>query len=136
MKPFRLAWIHGLHVFVAQTQAIHRAGSEVLNDHIRRLNQLANHLESFCALQIHRDASLIAIEVAEIAGTKPFQTARPVTLQRLDLDDVSTQVSQDHAAGRTHDRMTKVQYPNAFQRQFLYITHASLSEKARGASPA
>jgi hypothetical protein len=52
-------------VLVAQSHALHHAGAEIVDDHVRAGDQRAHGLHVLGALEIERDAALVAVEAAE-----------------------------------------------------------------------
>jgi hypothetical protein len=69
------------------------------------------------ALEVDREALLIAVECREEAGAKPAQPARAVAFRRrLDLDDVGAKLGEDEARRRSHDRVAELQDLDASER--------------------
>src|SRR5437762_10625008 len=69
-----------------------------------------DHRLTFLALQIHRQAALVAVESGEKPGAKAAETAGVVALRRrLDFDDVGAEFGKHQPGGRPHDRMAELQ---------------------------
>src|SRR5438477_2046436 len=77
-----------------------------------------DHRLTFRALQIHRQAALVAVEGGKKPGPKPAETAGMVALRRrLDLDDVGAELGKHQPGGRAHDRMAELQDSYAGERR-------------------
>ena len=103
-------WIDGAHGFVPDTQAIHRAGAEVLDDHIGSLGHAQKNRLAGGRLQIETQASLVPVLRHELHAFAidelVTEVAGQVTARRLlDLDDVGAQITEQHGADRAgrHD---------------------------------
>ena len=69
-----------------------------------------DHRLAFLALQIHRQAALVAVEGGEKPGAKAAEAAGMVAFRRrLDLDDVGAELGKHQSRGRPHDRMAELQ---------------------------
>ena len=106
---------------VAQTQAVHDAGPEVLRHDVRRLRHAPEHRLALVRAQVQGDAALVAVQRQEAAGDVVGQarTHAPRVVAGagpLDLDDVGAHVGQQHGAhGAGHD-LRQVQHFDAGQR--------------------
>ncbi|MNQ87578.1 hypothetical protein D3C85_1028070 [compost metagenome] len=115
---------------VAQVQALHRIGREILHQHVRRLDQLQQDRASALVLQVNGNAALVAVEIAEVAGPEPLQASRSVAFHGFDLDHVGAQVRQHHAAGRAHHRVPEIKHANTRERQLPFIRHVHSPSRA------
>src|SRR6266436_4062082 len=69
------------------------------------------------ALQIHRQAALIAVEGGEKTCPKAAETAGMVALRRrLDLDDIGAELGKHQPGGRSHHRMAELPHSYAIKR--------------------
>jgi len=66
-------------------------------------------------VQVDADAFLVAVEHGEKPRARTQQMARAVAVYGLDLDHLSAQISQHHAAGGTHDHVGELNHPQATQ---------------------
>ncbi|GBD12969.1 hypothetical protein HRbin24_00990 [bacterium HR24] len=105
---------------VAQTQALHSAGREVLHHHIGLLDQPQKEVSAGGALQVDADAALAPVHREEVGGLVVQVGARGaghVAVGRaLDLDDVGAQVAQHHAGERPSQDPGEVQDADTGQR--------------------
>src|SRR5271166_3557040 len=74
-------------------------------------------LAVFGLLEIEHDAAFAAVEQREEGRPHAAERARLVAGRRLDLDHVSSQLGEDHAAGRAHDHVRHLHDPYALERQ-------------------
>src|SRR5215470_3979447 len=105
-------------VFVAEPEAFHRAGGEVLNDHVGFGEESPGQVQAALGLQVKRDAALAVVEVVEDASTfgawnvvLERRVMRPEAVEplvRLDADDVGAVVAKmfaHHRAGRVSAKL-------------------------------
>src|SRR3546814_3781987 len=98
---------------IVEAQALHRAGREILDQHVGLLEQPADDLMAFRRFEVDREAAFVAVEIAEIAETEALEIARRITLRRrLDLDDFRTEISEDNPAGRPHHGVDEIKHAN------------------------
>ncbi len=112
---------------LGQSQAIHSASPEVLDEHIRPTDQPAHHLAPLLAAQIQAQAALVPIDRQEV-GRDPLSAlfrrpdpgwpiaARCVSLWRLDLDHVRAQIGQHHGAVRACEHGRKLEHAQPGER--------------------
>src|SRR5262245_9084911 len=115
---------------IAEAQPLDDAGTEVLQQHVGRLQQGAEDVLAARVLQIDRQAPLVRVErqveKAIGVGTVLQRVSRRVALARLlDLDDVRTQPGQHLAAGRPRLVVGEIDDPDARQR----LTHRSVPSR-------
>jgi len=83
----------------------HRPGPQVLHDDVRGLRQLSEDLLTLLALQIDRDAALVAIEAGEVAALavdeRLEEPGEVAAARMLDLDDFRAEIGELHPAERT-----------------------------------
>jgi len=85
---------HG-QLLIAAIEPLHRARAVIFEDQIGGRDQPMDHRLAFLALQIHRQAALVAVEGGEKTGA---ETAGMVALRcRLDLDDCRRRARQTPA---------------------------------------
>src|SRR5579872_5845779 len=88
-----------LQALVAKAQAVHHAWPKIVDDHIRALHQLVNHIAVLRLAEVQRNAPLIAVD-AEIDGiiqpirvlnrrTRQVARARP-----FNFDDVGAEIAE------------------------------------------
>ena len=69
-----------------------------MNNNICAFDQSGYHVLARGALQINGDTALVAIEVgkprADVRTRSRPHCAKPITLERLNLDDISTKVAE------------------------------------------
>jgi hypothetical protein len=120
---------------VAETEPLHRAGPEVLEHHVRRLDQRPEDLLPFRRLQVQREALLVAVHGEEIRGLAARErrpAPRVVALAGLlDLDDLGAHVAEGHGAERPGEHARQVDDAHARQRR---IRRGDLLPRGRRAS--
>src|SRR5258706_11619554 len=90
--------IAGEDVIVPEAQSRHQAGPEVLDKYVGLLNEPPERLAPAVALEVERDAALIAITGQEVGAFPALKRRPPVTAvvagaRLLHLDDVRAQVA-------------------------------------------
>ena len=105
------------HGIVIEAETLHGAGAKVFRDHVGTGQQTLHDVPPARRLDVHREASLVAIEGDEESGAGACQVTRVVAGDRLHLDHVCAEVRQDHAAARPHDHVHELDHPHARQRQ-------------------
>ena len=92
------------HLVIAEAPFLHRAGLEVLDQHVGALQQPQQDRLARRLAEIERDRAFVAVDADEIAGVALVERRAPVAdfiaLRRLDLDHVGAVVRQDHRAVR------------------------------------
>ena len=88
---------------VAESQTVHRAGTEVLHEHVRPIEQLLENPARLRLLQIERQALLVPVDAEEVrtffADERRSPPARVVPAAGLlDLDDPRAHVGEQHRA--------------------------------------
>ena len=108
---------------IAQAQAVHNAGTVILQNHVALGHQLAEHLFTGLALEVQDDAALVAVEVHIIgafAVDNGEVAAGVIALAgTLDLDDLGAQIRQHHAAVRSGKHAGQIQHLHAGQQTFM-----------------
>ncbi|MNN21727.1 hypothetical protein D3C81_1350590 [compost metagenome] len=110
--------------FVSQSEPLHHAGAEVLDDDVGTIDQLAHNADALGRLQVHGNRTLVAIDALEIAAvvaqrvvfTERAGEARAVAGHGFDLDDVGAVVGQDLRAERAGEHLREVDDAQAGQR--------------------
>src|SRR3546814_4665058 len=82
-------------------------------DDIRPPNETFDNIGRVRRLQIERERPLSSLR----AEKGPLHAAHHVTPGSLDLDDVGTQIAQNHRCQRTCDERTEVDNMNALERR-------------------
>src|SRR3546814_5014498 len=82
-------------------------------DDIRPPNETFDNIGRVRRLQIERERPLSSLR----AEKGPLHAAHHVTPGSLDLDDVGTQIAQNHRCQRTCDERTEVDNMNALERE-------------------
>ena len=113
------ARVAGRDRVVAEAQLRQAARPEVLDQHVRRVDQTAEHVGAGVGLQIDGEALLAAVQ-AEKEGAPPVPERRPgagvVALGRLlDLDDLGAHVAEHHRAVGTGEDARQVEHPESGQ---------------------
>ena len=104
---------------VAQADAVHDAGAEVLQHHVAAPDQLAQDLDGARLAQVERDVALAAVLLREVRGdgVDPRErVAGHVALGRLHLDDVGPHVGQHPPAVGPGEHPGEVEDPHPAQR--------------------
>jgi hypothetical protein len=82
-------------LLITATQPLHCTGAEIFENHVGGRDQPLDHRLAFLALQIHREAALVAVEGGEKPGAKAAETAGMVAVRRrFDLDDVGAELGK------------------------------------------
>ena len=119
------AGVLGRQALEVAAQALHGAGSIVLDDDVGRCGKALDERPPLRRLEVDREAPLVAVEVAEKADGEARQTARVVAIgRRLHLDDVAAEVGEHEARGRPHDRVAELQHAKARERQILLFVRS------------
>src|SRR5439155_12035837 len=111
---------------VTQTDPLHHARTEIVDDDIRIRDQCAYRREVVGILEIERHAAFVAVEAAEDGIVVPGdgleggarQVARALA---LDLDHVRAVVSQHLRAHGAQHHLGKIDDPNAGQGQVVWL---------------
>ncbi|MET3249264.1 hypothetical protein ABIE53_006074 [Burkholderia sp. OAS925] len=98
---------------VAEPELVHRSALEVLAEDVRAAQQLVHDFEPARIFNVDGNAFLVAVEGAEETRTRTAERARAVAGDRLDLDDLRTQVREHHAAGRAHHHVGHLDHAHA-----------------------
>jgi hypothetical protein len=102
----------------ADTQALHHAGTEVLDQDVRGPHQVEQAGAVLVGLEVEHDAALPPVEGherrVESAG---LPLAERVARRGLDLDDVGAHLGQQHRGAGTGDVGAEVQHAHVRQRQ-------------------
>jgi len=110
-------------LLIAQAQAVHNAGTVILQNHVALGHQLAEHLFTGLALEVQDDAALVAVEV-HIIGAFAVDNGKVAAgvialAGTLDLDDLGAQICQHHAAVRGGKHAGQIQHLHAGQQTFM-----------------
>src|SRR5690606_39005823 len=93
---------------------VHRAGREVLDQHVGAREQAFHRREPAWVLHVDDDALLVAVEVRVVAHPEAEQVARRIALRRgLDADDLGPEVRQHHAGGGPEHRLGELEHHGA-----------------------
>ena len=116
------------HVVVADAPLFHRAGLEVVDQHVGRLEQLQQDVAALRLGEVERDRALVAVDAGEIGGNTFGVERRPpgaglVALRRLDLDHVGAVVGQHLAAIGTAQHARQVDHFQAVERAPICHRH-------------
>ncbi len=105
----------------AEAEALHRAGTEVLQHYIGARDEPAQDGLPLRRLEVEGEALLAAINRHEVGGLAPREgrpSARVVSLARLlDLDDLGAHVAQRHGAEGARQHAGEVDDADARQRR-------------------
>src|SRR3546814_18848172 len=96
-----------------RSEAIHRAGPEVLDQHVADVDQPPQQVAAGRGLQVDRYALLVAVDRQEVGGLVALPgrcegagvVARP---RPLHLDDPGPEVAELHGAERTGDQAGQI----------------------------
>jgi hypothetical protein len=102
-----------VQVGIAEAQPFHRAGCEVLDQHVGGRDQAPKHLRAARRLQVEDDPTLVAVHHQErrrlVADLGRDRMARIVAIGRfLDLDHIRAHVGQHERAGRPRHHVREV----------------------------
>ncbi len=98
------------HRLCAQAQTVHHPGTEVLDHDIGGLDQPPRGREPLVGLQIEDDAALVAVQ--ERVGHPVIDRSTG----RVDMNHVSTLISEHHRGQWPRDVVPEVDYPKASER--------------------
>ena len=109
---------------VGQTQALHRAGAEILHQHIGLLDQAADDGLAGRGLEVDGNALLVAVDAlvvtAEVTclvvGKVRRRAAGHVAPGRLHLDHLGALVGKQHGAEGSGQHLRQVDHPQSGQR--------------------
>ena len=108
------------HGLVVDSETIHDARTEVLHDQVGVTGQAQEQLAAARALEIERDASLVAVRHRErvaLAGDVRGQSTSVVASRKpLDLDDVGAQIREHHRAVGASEEAGQVENPKVVER--------------------
>ena len=90
--------VERMHRVIAEPETIERAGSEVLDEDVRRCRQRAHQCRALGALQVDRDRAFVAIDEVERPERTGFGFATGFAIERLDLDHVGAEIGEQHRA--------------------------------------
>ncbi len=130
--------VQGREVGVAQAEARHHAGLEVLDEHVGFLRQTPQDLLPAGILQVERDALLPAVDAHEIGAFRTDKRAEGpgvVALPRpLNLDHLGAEIGEHHRAERAGEDAGEVEDAEAVEGSRHGIT-VSTRFARRGAWP-
>ena len=104
-----------------EAHAVERAGTEILHQNVRFLDQLLENLFALRRLGVERQRALVAVEHGEIQGVLALDVtklgARDVAGARaLDLDHVGAEPGEQLRAGRSGLHVREINDLDAFKR--------------------
>ena len=116
-----------LQLVVAEARADQRARPEVLDEHVRVLDQRVELGEIGLVLDVERDRPLVAVERGEVAGEHVIRAARALVQRRpaahavaavgaLDLDDVGAEIGEHHSGERPGGDLREFEDPEPLKR--------------------
>ena len=113
--------IAGPEHVAAEAEPLHRAGPEVLHEHVGPIDERQKRLPIDRILQIEREALLAAIDAGEVAALAARQEGAVLpgvvaAVGPLDLHHLRAQVSQDHGAERAGQDPREVENSDAGKR--------------------
>ena len=104
--------------FVAAAQSFHRAGAVVLDHHVGGRGQAVHGRLALGALEVERQAALVAVEGGEEARRKAAEPPRVVAARRrLHLHHVGAELGEHQAGRRAHHRMAELENLQPGQRR-------------------
>src|SRR4029077_12467969 len=89
--------------------------AEILKKHVGGRKQPMHGLAVLGYCKIEHDAALSPIEQRKERGAHAAEAARLVSGGRLDLDDLCSELGQNHAAGWAHHHMGHLYNPHPLQ---------------------
>ena len=98
---------------------LHRSRAKVLQQDVGRQQELAHDRSPFLAMQIERDAALVAREAAPPKAGAVFEltpAAQRIPAQRLDLDYVGAEVAEQAAGERASEQLTQLEDAQPLER--------------------
>ena len=103
------------HRRLPKTQPLDRPRPEILDKHVRRIDQPPQDLRAVGPLEVDRDRALAAVAGNEhrrkIADRRP-RPARHIAPERLHLDDVGALIGQRHGRYGARDHTRQIDYPD------------------------
>ena len=102
----------------AQTEALHHAGAEALEEGVCAFDQLERDLDALGVLEVERDRAAAAGE--QVAGRIGRRFTRSVR-GAVDADDVGAHVGQDHAAEGARSDALEFNDANAAERSHIVL---------------
>jgi hypothetical protein len=99
------------HRLVVEAPAGEHAGGEVLHQHVRLLDDLADCGERLLPLHVERDEPLRAVPAVEVREVGRVHQCRP--LGRLEFEDVGAEVAEDAVGERPGEDPREVDDPEA-----------------------
>jgi hypothetical protein len=116
---------------ITETQSIHGSRAEVLDQHVRPIDEPPEHLLAAFALQVECDALLVAVDGQEIGGLVALERrskgACIVALARpLHLDYLGAEITEQHGAVRPRENPREIKDAETFER-----SHASVLKPVR-----
>ena len=141
---------------VAETEPVHHARREVLEDHVRLSDQAQEQLLALGIAQVHLDRALPGVALGEVRAVVPVLAAGVVAREErdpravrviavLDLDHVRSEVGEDARHERPDPDVGEVQHAHALEEAHLSplprVARAELggargAERGRGPSGA
>ena len=111
--------VQGMQHLPAQAPIFHRSGLEILDQHIGMLRQFQHRFLSMLLAQIERNRALVSrlnLPPDRGAFTQQSPGAQGIsTLDRLDLDDVGTEIRQRLACKGTRNQLPEFEDLQALQ---------------------
>ena len=117
------AWVALGERFVGEAEALHDAGGEVLDEHVRLFGQAHDRLFAAGRLEVEHEAALVAVEAGVIAAEGALGVvvgegageAGHLAAGRLDLDDVGAEVGEEHRAVGAGEGLGEVEDADAWR---------------------
>jgi hypothetical protein len=113
--------IDGRQRVVAQAERLHRAGAEVLDQDVGAGDHLLQDRHPLRRLEVERHVPLVAVDDQK-RRRLTILVGRPgprlvAAARVLDLDDVGTQIGQQHAAEGASQHPGQVEHADTFERE-------------------
>jgi hypothetical protein len=110
--------VHLRERLVAKPLRLERAGTEILEEHVRIRAELLRRRDAFRRREIECHALLVAAERGEESGAGALEIPRGIALAfGLDLDHFRAQVGEHEAGSRPHDHVGELDHADAFEGQ-------------------
>src|SRR6516165_6493638 len=112
------AWIDLFDRFIIDAEPVFHLRAEILDDDVGLLRQPEKDRLALLALQVERQAPLVAMQVLEIEALAPRAgNIAPRFARRLDLDDIGAPIGELAHRGRPGASMTQIENGKTGERQ-------------------
>ena len=103
--------------FVTEAEPVHGAGPKIFDENVGRRDQVPRNDLALRRLEVDTNAPLVAVVHCEVTGAGAAKLTSPVTVNRLNADNISSQIGKHQAGGRPHHHVRELDDLQPVERQ-------------------